>query len=142
MPTGQVFSWHCLTILHPKAKRGKVPKPNLSAPRVAPITTSFAERSPPSTSSKTLSLMLFKTKAWCVSLSPNSHGEPACLILVHGLAPVPPSLPAMVMISAPAFATPTAIVPTPGSETNLTFTGLLGLKVLRSYMSCAKSSIE
>ena len=41
-------------------------------------------------------------------------------MLTHGLAPVPPSLPAIVIISAPAFATPTAIVPTPGSETKLT----------------------
>ena len=77
---------------------------------------------------------MFSTKAWCVSVKPNSHGEPACLMLVQGLAPVPPSLPAIVIISAPAFATPTAIVPTPGSETSFTFTGQFGLKVFKSYI--------
>ena len=127
-----MFSWHCRTILHPNAKSGKVPKPNLSAPKVAAIITSFAERNPPSTSRSTLSLILLTTNAWCVSLSPSSQGDPACLMLVHGLAPVPPSLPAIVIISAPALATPTAMVPTPGSDTSFTFTGLLGLNVFRS----------
>ena len=53
-------------------------------------------------------------------------------MLIQGLAPVPPSLPAIVIISAPAFATPTAIVPTPGSDTSFTETGLFGLNVFKS----------
>lgn len=53
-------------------------------------------------------------------------------MLTQGLAPVPPSLPAIVIMSAPALATPTAIVPTPGSETSFTETGVFGLKVFRS----------
>ena len=118
--------------MQPNASRGKVPKPNLSAPKIVPIITSFADLKPPSTSINTLCLILFFTKAWCVSLNPSSQGDPACLILTHGLAPVPPSLPAIVIMSAPALATPTAIVPTPGSETSFTDTGLSGLKVLRS----------
>ena len=118
--------------MQPRANNGNVPKPNLSAPRIVPIITSFADLNPPSTSINTLCLILFLTKAWWVSLNPSSQGEPACFILTHGLAPVPPSLPAIVIMSAPALATPTAIVPTPGSETSFTETGLFGLKVLRS----------
>ena len=46
------------------------------------------------------------TSVWCVSASPISQGEPACLMEVRGEAPVPPSKPAMVTWSARAFATP------------------------------------
>ena len=64
IPTGQVFSWHCLTILHPRANKGNVPNPNRSAPNIVPIITSFADLRPPSTSIKTLCRMLFFTRAW------------------------------------------------------------------------------
>ena len=46
------------------------------------------------------------------------------------------------MRSAYAFATPAAIVPTPGSDTNLTETNALEFTCLRSKINCAKSSIE
>ena len=45
---------------------------------------------------------------------------------------MPPSWPAITMWSAPALATPAAIVPTPDSAASLTETPALGLAVLRS----------
>ena len=41
---------------------------------------------------------------------------------VTDAAPVPPVFPAMFIMSAPALATPTAIVPIPLEETSLTIT--------------------
>ena len=41
---------------------------------------------------------------------------------VTAAAPVPPVLPATLMTSAPALATPTAIVPIPSEDTSLTIT--------------------
>ena len=41
---------------------------------------------------------------------------------VTAAAPVPPVFPATLIISAPALATPTAIVPIPSEDTNLTTT--------------------
>ena len=53
----------------------------------------------------------------------------------NGLAPVPPSWPEIVIKSAYALATPAAIVPTPGSDTNLTETSALELTCLRSKIN-------
>ena len=46
---------------------------------------------------------LLSTKVWCVSAKPSSHGIPACLMLVCGDAPVPPSWPLISTTSACAF---------------------------------------
>ena len=54
--------------------------------------------------------------------------------------PVPPVLPATLMTSAPALATPTAMVPMPSEETSLTMTRTRA--AFASWMSCARSSIE
>lgn len=51
-----------------------------------------------------------------------STGPPACLMLLIGLAPVPPSWPLIWMMSALAFATPLATTPMPASATSLTET--------------------
>ena len=64
------------------------------------------------------------------------------MIEVSGLAPVPPSLPEIVTWSACAFETPAATVPTPTSETSFTEIRAFGLAFFKSWMSCAKSSIE
>ena len=40
------------------------------------------------------------TSVWCVSEIPSSHGNPADLMPVQLLAPVPPSWPEIVMCSA------------------------------------------
>lgn len=40
MPTGHVFRWHFLIIVHPRTIKGAVEKPNSSAPRMAATTTS------------------------------------------------------------------------------------------------------
>ena len=61
---------------------------------------------------------------------------------VSGEAPVPPSCPEIRTRSAFALATPAAMVPTPTSETSLTETSARGLTVFRSWISCARSSIE
>src|SRR6476469_3250258 len=58
-----------------------------------------------------------------------------------GEAPVPPSMPAITMWSAPALATPAATVPTPASATSLTLISAVGLAQRRSWISCARSSI-
>ena len=47
---------------------------------------------------------------------------PACLIDDSGLAPVPPLCPLICTMSASAFTTPAAMVPTPCSATSFTET--------------------
>ena len=121
---------------------GPVPKPKDSAPNIAALTTSKPVFIPPSACSLILCRSPLSLKLWCASAKPSSHGEPAYLIDVKGLAPVPPSWPEIVIRSAYAFATPEAIVPTPGSETSFTETKALSLTCLRSNINCAKSSIE
>jgi hypothetical protein len=64
------------------------------------------------------------------------------LIDESGDAPVPPSWPEIVTWSACAFATPAATVPTPISDTSFTLMRARGFTFLRSWMSCARSSIE
>ena len=141
-PTGQVFRWHLRIITQPAAISGPVAKPNSSAPRSAPISTSRPVRKPPSTCTATRPRSLFSTSVCCVSASPISQGEPACLIEVSGEAPVPPSKPQIVTWSALALATPAATVPTPISAPSLTLTQASGFTFFRSKMSCARSSME
>ena len=131
-PTGQVLRWHLRIMMQPAAIKGAVAKPNSSAPKSAPITTSRPVRKPPSTCTTMRLRSRSRTSVWWVSASPISHGEPACLIEVSGEAPVPPSKPAMVTWSARAFATPAATVPTPISETSFTDTWPSGLTFFRS----------
>ena len=57
---------------------------------------------------------------------------PAYLILVCGLAPVPPECPDIKIMSAFAFATPAAIVPIPVEATSLTPTLAPGLICFKS----------
>ena len=82
------------------------------------------------------------TSTCCVSARPSSQGRPACLSDDSGEAPVPPSWPAITMCSAFALATPAAMVPTPASATSLTEISAAGLTDFRSWISCARSSIE
>ena len=58
------------------------------------------------------------------------------------LVPVPPSWPAMTTWSDLALATPAAIVPTPTSLTSLTLMLARGLTFFKSWINCARSSIE
>ena len=131
-PTGQVFSWHLRIITQPRQTSTVVAKPNSSAPSSAPITTSRPVLSWPSTWRRTRPRSRLRTSVCCVSASPSSHGRPACLMLVSGEAPVPPSWPLTRMASAWAFATPAAIVPTPTSETSFTETRASRLALCRS----------
>ena len=121
IPTGHVFKWQALIIMHPDATNGAVEKPNSSAPSKHAIATSLPVFNWPSHSITTLPLKSFITKVCWASAIPNSHGRPACFKDVSGEAPVPPSNPEINITSALAFATPAAIVPTPTSETNFTF---------------------
>ncbi len=58
------------------------------------------------------------------------------------MAPVPPSKPEIVTWSARALATPAATVPTPTSRRASPTRWPSGLTFFRSWMSCARSSIE
>ena len=60
----------------------------------------------------------------------------------RGAAPVPPLWPEMVILSAPPFATPVAMVPTPASAHSFTETRASGLAFFKSKMSSARSSME
>jgi len=51
---------------------------------------------------------------------PNFPGKPVFLMEVKGEEPVPPLWPLIVMTSAPALATPAAMMPTPAPETSFT----------------------
>ncbi len=141
-PTGQVFRWHLRIMMQPLTTSGAVAKPNSSAPSMAPTTTSRPVLICPSTCTAMRPRRRLSTSVCCVSASPSSHGVPACLIDDQGLAPVPPSWPAMVTWSALALDTPAATVPTPTSETSFTLMEARWLAFLRSWMSCARSSIE
>ncbi len=141
-PTGQVLRWQARIITQPSTTSGAVAKPNSSAPSSAPTTTSRPVLSWPSTSTVMRDRRSFITSTWCVSARPSSQGMPACLIEVSGEAPVPPSCPEMSTTSACAFATPAAMVPTPTSATSFTETRARWFAFLRSWMSCARSSIE
>ena len=57
---------------------------------------------------------------------------PTYITLVCGVAPVPPLCPEIKIISAFAFETPAAIVPTPEDPTNLTPILALGLICFKS----------
>ena len=131
-PTGQVFKWHFLIIMQPEATKGAVANPNSSAPNKQAMATSLPVFNWPSHSTTILSLRLFKTRVCWVSATPNSHGSPACFKEVNGEAPVPPSKPEISTTSALALETPAAIVPTPTSETSLTFILASLLAFLRS----------
>ena len=118
--------------MHPIATKDEVPIPYSSAPIIAAITISRPVFNPPSVLKVTLCLKLFKVRIWFASVKPISQGIPAYLILVWGLAPVPPECPEIKIISAFAFATPAAIVPIPVDATNLTPTLAPGLICFKS----------
>ena len=142
MPTGQVLRWHLRIMMQPAAINGAVANPNSSAPSMAPTTTSRPVLSPPSTCTAMRPRSPLRTNVCCVSASPISQGEPAWVSEVSGLAPVPPSNPAIVTWSERALLTPAATVPTPTSETSFTEIRARGLAFFRSWISCARSSIE
>ena len=131
-PTGQVFEWHCRTMMQPMATRLSVPMPNSSAPRIAAITMSRPVFKPPSVRSFTRWRRPFNVSTWLASERPISHGVPAYLMLVSGLAPVPPTLPETRITSACALATPAAMVPMPAALTSLTQTRARGFICFRS----------
>ena len=141
-PVAQLLRWQIRRYLQPIAIIGPVPNPKDSAPKIAALITSSPVLRPPSACNLTLCRRLLSLRAWCASDRPSSHGDPAYRIEERGLAPVPPSWPEIVIKSAYAFATPAAMVPTPGSETSFTDTRAFGLTCFKSKISCAKSSIE
>ena len=77
--------------MQPMAIRLAVPMPNSSAPSMAAMTTSRPVRMPPSVRRRTEWRRLFRVSTWLASERPISQGEPAYLIEVCGLAPVPPT---------------------------------------------------
>ena len=71
-----------------------------------------------------------------------SDGRPTWRSACWRAAPVPPSKPERVMMSAPALAIPSPIVPMFGTTGTLTETRTSGLTVFSSSISSARSSIE
>ena len=142
IPTGHVFRWQTRIMTQPIATSGVVAKPNSSAPNIQAIATSRPVNNLPSVSTRTRSRNLFNTNVWCASAKPSSHGKPVLRMLVLGAAPVPPSYPLIRIVSAFAFATPAAIVPTPASETNFTLMRASRLAFFKSKINSFKSSIE
>ena len=71
-----------------------------------------------------------------------SEGRPTWRRACWRAAPVPPSNPERVMMSAPAFAIPSPIVPMFGTTGTLTETRRSGFTVFSSSISSARSSIE
>mmetsp|Transcript_31683 Transcript_31683/g.53232 ORF Transcript_31683/g.53232 Transcript_31683/m.53232 type:complete len:305 (+) Transcript_31683:1062-1976(+) len=131
-PTGQLLVWQMRAMMQPVAIMATVPNPYSSAPISAAIMTSWPLLNPPSARSTTRSRSWFMVNVVCDSVSPISQGPPACLMLLMGDAPVPPSCPDTWMTSAPALATPEATVPMPASATSFTETLADGLIMCRS----------
>ena len=71
-----------------------------------------------------------------------SDGSPTWRSACWRAAPVPPSNPLRVMMSAPALAMPRPMVPTLGTTGTFTETRRSGLTVFSSSISSARSSIE
>ena len=107
MPMGQVSRLHTRIIVQPSAISGAVAKPNSSAPSIAAMATSRPVISLPSVSMRTRLRSPARTRVWCVSARPSSHGRPAQWMELSGAAPVPPSQPEIKMTCAPALATRT-----------------------------------
>jgi len=126
----------------PLTTSGAVAKPNSSAPSNAATTTSRPVFELAVDLNHDPVPQTIEHQRLLVSARPSSHGAPACLSEVSGAAPVPPSCPEMSTTSACALLTPAATVPTPTSATSLTCTRADGLAFLRSWISCAKSSME
>ncbi|MNQ66421.1 hypothetical protein D3C85_809130 [compost metagenome] len=141
-PTGQVFKWHLRIMMQPSTTSGAVAKPISSAPSRAAMTTSRPVFIWPSACTRMRLRKPFKTSVCCVSARPSSHGVPACFTDDSGDAPVPPSWPATTTWSAFALVTPAATVPIPTSDTSFTEIEARGLAFFKSWISCARSSIE
>ncbi len=141
-PTGQVSRWQTRIMMQPETTSGAVAKPNSSAPSSAPTMTSRPDFICPSTCTTTRSRMPLRRRVCCVSARPSSHGVPACLRELTGLAPVPPSWPETRITSLSAFATPAATAPMPDWLTSFVWIRALGFARLRSKISCLRSSIE
>ena len=90
-PTGHVLRWQTRMRMQPTVTRGAVVMPNSSGPSSAATMTSRPVFIWPSVSTTIRDRRLLSTSTWCVSARPSSHGMPACLRLVSGAAPVPPS---------------------------------------------------
>ena len=129
-----------LAITHLSIIIADVPNSKLSAPKIADLTTSEPVWCAPEHLNNTFCLMLFAQRAWLTSAKPISADLPVYFKEVTAAAPVPPVPPAIFIISAPAFATPTAIVPIPSDDTSFTMT--LTRAAFASWISWAKSSIE
>ena len=133
IPMGQVSRLHTRIITQPMATSGPVPKPNSSAPSMAAMATSRPLMSLLSDSMRTRERRPFMMRHWCASAMPSSQGSPALWMEeLMDAAPVPPSNPEIRMTSAPALATPAAMVPTPASLTSLTLMAALRLAHFRS----------
>ncbi|SKZ25355.1 Uncharacterised protein [Mycobacteroides abscessus subsp. abscessus] len=141
-PTGQVSRWQTRIMMHPDTMSGAVEKPYSSAPSNAAMMTSRPVRRAPSHCTVMRSRNPFSINVCWASARPISQGVPACLSEVSGDAPVPPSYPEISTTSAWALETPVATVPTPTALTSFTWMRASELAFFRSWISCARSSME
>jgi hypothetical protein len=143
MPTGQVFRWHLRIMMQPLTMSGAVAKPNSSAPSSAADGHVAAGLDLAVGTCTRMRLAQVVLDQHLLGLGQAQlPGQPGVLDGLRGEAPVPPSWPLMSTRSALPLATPAAMVPTPTSETSFTRPSRSGLAFFRSWMSCARSSIE
>ena len=119
IPTGQVSRWQDRTIRQPSAISTAVPNDTSSAPSSAATITSRPVFMPPSARSRDPPAEAARHERALGLGEAELPRRAACLIEESGLAPVPPSAPAMWMTSASAFATPAATRPTPADADEL-----------------------
>ena len=113
MPTGQVSRWQTRIMTQPDTTSGAVAKPNSSAPSSAAITTSRPVFSWPSACTTMRSRSPLSSSVCWVSARPSSHGPPACLSDVSGLAPGAAVVAGDQHDVGLRLGTPAATVPTP-----------------------------
>ena len=76
-PVAQLLRWQIRKYLHPRATMGAVPKPKLSAPRMAALITSRPVFRPPSACRRMAPRRWLPRRVCCTSARPSSNGEPA-----------------------------------------------------------------
>ena len=142
MPTGQVLRWQTRIMTQPAATSGAVEKPNSSAPSSAPIDDVAAGAQAAVDLQAHAAAQLVADQHLLRLGQAELPGQAGVLDRRQRRGAGAAVVPAITMWSAPALATPAAIVPTPASATSLTEISAAGLTQRRSWISCARSSIE
>jgi len=89
------------------------------------LTTSAEQRVPPATTMEASFLMPSSRRRWSTEARASSMGMPTLSRIMAGAAPVPPRMPSMATMSAPARTIPEAMAATLCTAAILTDTGSL-----------------